>query len=132
MEVDFSSNPVESNDYDFPLAVGILGDHRIIVSGYDEAGEGNDQYVAVAFQGDVDNTPTNLEGDVEQVEGFVNYNDLHANPPQPPLDQYLSSLSPAALLYVLSQPDNQGVRAYSFPMRPTVSPSRPSPAVTAG
>ncbi len=107
--VDFSANPSEENDSDFPLAIGILGNHKIIVSGVDTPVESADQFVAVEFLGDTVVVPPNIEGDVEQVEGFIDYNGIHANPPQPPFAQILASLSPAAQLYVLSQPDSQGV-----------------------
>jgi hypothetical protein len=112
--VDFSDSS-EFNNRDFPLSVGINGsNHKITVSGVTESGgEGPSGLVAARFVGEVQTQfppppPVNGEGDVTEVEGVVSYDQLHQQPPPPPLDQILGSVSPGARLIMLSQPDSHG------------------------
>src|SRR6185369_10769973 len=49
------------------------------------------------------------EGDVENVEGFVNYQDLHAVPPPPQIQAIFNRISETAKFIILSQPDDNGV-----------------------
>jgi Ca2+-binding RTX toxin-like protein len=114
VSVDFSDNPSEFNENDFPLTVAISANKKITVSGLNNPGsESPSNFVAARFIGDVPTIfpppgPGVTEGDVTGVEGVINYDQLHQKPPPPPMDTYLAQLSPGGRLYVLSQPDKNG------------------------
>src|SRR5439155_26145922 len=54
--------------------------------------------------------PTNgNENRVERIDGFVNYQDPHQQPPSPEIQAIFDRISDTAKLILLSQPDDNGV-----------------------
>jgi uncharacterized delta-60 repeat protein len=106
---DFS--PVESSEFfDSALGVRVLSDGKIAVGGVsDTCGDGCVQQSAARYAG----SPTNNEINVEEVEGFFNWDDLH--PPQEPLASRIAGLSPSGQLYVLAQPNDDGEVTIDLP-----------------
>jgi uncharacterized delta-60 repeat protein len=109
--LDFSPDS-ESNWLDAVLEVGVTSDGKILLGGYsDTNGDGGYQTSVARYGKETDTGP---HDDVEGIEDFVSDDELFANPPAEPLASRLKNLSTGAKLYILAQPDSNGVAHFDL------------------
>lgn len=96
---------------DYLTEVAVLPSGKIWVAAESIDPELSTDPIAARFNGNLasEPTPPNNEAEVTEVEGYVTYDEIHQVPPSPRLQPYFDNLSPSSLLYVLSQPDGDGV-----------------------
>ncbi len=109
-ETDFT--PAGSGEYyDVAQDVAITSDGKIQLGGFsDTDGDGAYQTSVARYGLESTGTHDNTDG----ITDFVDDTELHSNPPPYPLNLRLQNLSTSALLYVLAQPDSNGVATFDL------------------
>jgi uncharacterized delta-60 repeat protein len=114
LDTSFSATGRTNTDFDFGgdtgRVVSIMTDGRIVVAGESNATSEATIPVSARYNGSPSViVPPNSEGEVSEVELFINYQTLQNPNAQPPLRGYLDNSSGPARLYTLSQPGDDGV-----------------------
>jgi uncharacterized delta-60 repeat protein len=107
VRTDLSTDPESFVQSDTALDVFVVAGSRIVVAGRTDQSNESFTIAAVRFNGS--NAPPNNETNVDDVEGFTTYDEIHDPNVGPPIKTFLDNSSETARLYTLSQLNSDGV-----------------------
>jgi Ca2+-binding RTX toxin-like protein len=97
---------------DSAFGTKVLGDGKIIAAGASSTPADTTIPAIARYKGVTGNNqppPGSNEGNIDGVEGYANYQDLHMVPPPPQIQAIFNRISDGAKFILLSQPDDNGV-----------------------
>lgn len=111
IETDFTP-PDGGEYYDLAQDVAITSDGKVQLGGFSDTNGDGAYLTSVARYGlEVSSGPHDT---TDGITDFVDDSELHSNPPPFPLNLRLQNLSTSAKLYVLAQPDSNGVATFDL------------------